>query len=145
MTIRGLQQKVAAALNKVEALVQHGCKVFAEDMLTTQNDLNNAVATAGRIAVVVVTPRFERDASGCDGGLPAGCELRVACIEAPALRGRRNGFTALDAAEAVAHALDSESIEWRSIEQTADERRGVVTATAEFGISIILTEPTKEN
>lgn len=145
MTIRDLQKKIADALRGVEALVQGGCKVFAEDMLTTQNDLSNAVATAGRIAVVVVTPRFERDASGCEGGLPAGCELRVACIEAPALRGRRNGFTALAAAEAVAHALDSESVEWRSIEQTADERRGVVTATAEFGISIILTEPTKEN
>ena len=145
MTIRDLQKHVASALNGVETLVQGGCKVFAEDMLTTQNDLNNAVATAGRIAVVVVTPRFERNASGCDGGIPAGCELRVACIEAPAMRGRRNGFTALDAAEAVAHALDSESIEWRSIEQTADERRGVVTATADFGISILLTEPTKEN
>ena len=145
MTIRDLQKKIADALRGVEALVQGGCKVFAEDMLTTQNDLNNAVATAGRIAVVVVTPSFERDASGCEGGLPAGCELRVACIEAPALRGRRNGFTALDAADAVAHALDSESIEWRSIEQTADERRGVVTATAEFGISIILAESTKEN
>ena len=145
MTIRDLQKKIADALCGVETLVQGGCKVFAEDMLTTQNDLDNSVATAGRIAVVVVTPRFERDASGCEGGLPAGCELRVACIEAPALRGRRNGFTALDAAEAVAHALDSESIEWRSIEQTADERRGVVTATAEFGISIILAESTKEN
>ena len=145
MTIRDLQQKIADALNGVEELVQHGCKVFAEDMLTTQDALNNAVATAGRIAVVVVTPRFERDASGCADGFPAGCDLRVACIEAPSQRGRRNGFTALDAAEAVAHALDSESIEWRSIEQTADERRGVVTATAEFGLTILLTEPTKEN
>ncbi len=144
MTIRDLQQKIADALNGVEALVQHGCKVFAEDLLTAQNALNNTVATAGKIAVVVVTPRLERDASGCADGFPAGCELRVACIEAPAQRSKRNGFTALDAAEAVAHALDSESIEWRSIDQTADERRGVVTATAEFGISIILTEPTTE-
>lgn len=145
MTIRDLQKSIAASLGAVEALAKGCCKVFAEDMLTTQNALNESVATAGRIAVVVTTPRFERDASGCDGGIPAGCELRVACIEAPALRGRRDGFTALAAAEAVAHALDSESVEWRSIEQTADERRGVVTATAEFGISIILTEPTKEN
>jgi hypothetical protein len=145
MTIRDLQQKIADALNGVEALVQHGCKVFAEDMLTTQDALNNAVATAGRIAVVVVTPRFERDASGCADGFPAGCDLRVACIEAPSQRGRRNGFTALDAAEAVAHALDSDSIEWRSIDQTADERRGVVTATAEFGLTIILTNPTERN
>ena len=145
MTIRDLQQKIADALNGVEELVQHGCKVFAEDMLTTQDALNNAVATAGRIAVVVVTPRFERDASGCADGFPAGCELRVACIEVPSLRGRRNGFTALDAAEAVAHALDSDSIEWRSIDQTADERRGVVTATAEFGLTIILTNPTERN
>ena len=65
MTIRDLQKKIADALRGIEALVQNGCKVFAEDMLTTQNDLNNAVATAGRIAVVMVTPRFERDASGC--------------------------------------------------------------------------------
>ena len=145
MAIRDLQKKIADALNGVEELVQHGCKVFAEDMLTTQDALNNAVATAGRIAVVVVTPRFERDASGCADGFPAGCELRVACIEAPSQRGRRNGFTALDAAEAVAHALDSDSIEWRSIEQTSDERRGVVTATAEFGLTIILTNPTERN
>ena len=145
MTVRELQAEIAAVLNGVEALVQHGCKVFAEDMLTTQDALNNAVATAGRIAVVVVTPRFERDASGCADGFPAGCELRVACIEAPSQRGRRNGFTALDAAEAVAHALDSDSIEWRSIDQTADERRGVVTATAEFGLTIILTNPTERN
>ena len=145
MTIRDLQKSIAASLSAVEALAKGGCKVFAEDMLTTQNDLNNAVATAGRIAVVVVTPRFERDASGCADGFPAGCELRVACIEAPSQRGRRNGFTALDAAEAVAHALDSDSIEWRSIEQTSDERRGVVTATAEFGLTIILTNPTERN
>jgi hypothetical protein len=138
MTIRDFQNQVVAALNGVAELTQHGCKVFAEDMLTTQNDLNNAVATAGRIAVVVVTPRFERDASGCEGGLPAGCDLRVACIEAPSQRGRRDGFTALAAAEAVAHALDGETFEWRSIVQTADERRGVATATAEFGVSIIL-------
>ena len=145
MTVKDLQKSVVDALNGVEALVQGGCKVFAEDMLTTQDALNNTVATAGRIAVVVVTPRFERDASGCADGFPAGCGLMVRCIEAPTQRSKRNGFTALDAAETVAHALDSESIEWRSIEQTADERRGVVTATAEFGISIVLTEPTKEN
>ena len=145
MTIRDLQKQIADVLNGVEALMQHGCKVFAEDMLTTQDALNNAVATAGRIAVVVVTPRFERDASGCADGFPAGCGLRVACIEAPTQRSKRNGFTALDAAEAVAHALDSGSIEWRSIDQSADERRGVVTATAEFGLTIILTEPTERN
>ena len=144
MTIRELQKTVSDVLNGIEALVQGGCKVFAEDMLTTQNALNNAVATAGNIAVVVVTPRFDRDASGCTDGFPAGCNLRVACIEAPAHRGRRNGFTALDAAETVAHALDSAEIEWRSIDQTSDERRGVVTATAEFGITVILTAPTNE-
>lgn len=138
MTIRDFQKKIADALAGVEELAQNGCKVFAEDMLTTQDALNSAVATAGRIAVVVVTPRFERDASGCEGGLPAGCDLRVACIEAPAQRAMRNGYTALAAAEAVAHELDGEMFEWRSIEQTADERRGVATATVEFGVSIIL-------
>ncbi len=58
MTIREFQNRIAAALNGVEALLKNGCKVFAEDMLTTQDALNNAVATAGKIAVVVVTPRL---------------------------------------------------------------------------------------
>ena len=145
MTIREFQGKIADALNGVEELVKHGCKVFAEDLLTTQDALNNAVATAGKIAVVVVTPRLERDASGCEDGVPAGCRLLVRCVEAPALRGRRQGFTALDAAEIVSHALDGGAIEWQDIDQTADSRTGTVTATAEFGVSIILTDPTKEN
>lgn len=145
MTIREFQNKIADALNGVEALGQNFCKVFAEDMLTTQNELNSAVATAGKIAVVVVTPRLERDASGYKEGIPAGCTLLVRCIEAPALRNRRQGFTALAAAEAVARELDGGIFEWRSIDQTADARTGTVTATAEFGVSIILTDPTKEN
>lgn len=145
MTIREFQEKIADALNGEECLLQNGCKVFAEDMLTTQNELNSAVATAGKIAVVVVTPRLERDASGYADGIPAGCTLLVRCIEAPALRNRRNGFTALAAAEAVARALDGGAFEWRMIDQTADAARGLVTATSEFGVSIILTDPTKEN
>lgn len=139
MTIRDFQNQVADALTGVEKLIQGGCKVFAEDALTTQNDLNNAVTTAGKIAVVVVTPRLERDASGCADGLPAGCTLLVRCIEAPALRARRQGLTALDVAETVSHALDGGSFEWRDIDQTADARTGTVTATAEFGVSMILT------
>lgn len=139
MTIRDFQSQVATELGAVAALVQNGCKVFAEDLLTAQNALNNAVATAGKIAVVVVTPRIERNgAGGSDGGFPSGVTLRVACIEAPAQRSKRNGFTALDAAEAVAHALDSASTCWLSIEQTADESRGVVTATAEFETTMLL-------
>ena len=50
MTIRDFQNKIAEDLNGVKELVQNGCVVFAEDMLTTQNELNSAVATAGRIA-----------------------------------------------------------------------------------------------
>ena len=55
MTIRDLQKQIADVLNGVEALVQHGCKVFAEDMLTTQDALNNAVATALFSASCVVS------------------------------------------------------------------------------------------
>ena len=139
MTIRDFQNQIVAALNGVAELTRHGCKVFAEDMLTTQNDLNNAVATAGKVAVVVVTPRIERNgAGGSDGGFPSGVTLRVACIEAPAQRSKRNGFTALAAAEAVARALDSAETVWLSIAQTADAQRGVETATAEFGATMAL-------
>lgn len=144
MTVKDFQKQIANALGGVEALVQGGCKVFAEDMLTTQNALNNAVVTAGRIAVVVVTPRLNRDAGGCADGLPSDVSLLVSCIEAPAHRDKRNGFTALDAAEIIAHELDGETVNWRSIEQRSDEARGVITATAEFGVSVILSNPTNE-
>ena len=46
MTIREFQRLVAQELEGVEALAQGGCKVFAEDMLTPQDALNGAVATA---------------------------------------------------------------------------------------------------
>ena len=138
MTIKDFQTQIANALNGVEALTQGGCKVFAEDMLTTQNALNNAVVTAGKIAVVVITPRIERNGGDVEDGFPSECSLLVSCIEAPVHRKARGGFTALDAAEAVAHALNSEMVNWRSIEQRSDEERGVVYATAEFGTTLIL-------
>lgn len=138
MTIRDFQNQIVAALNGVAELTRHGCKVFAEDMLTTQNDLNNAVATAGKVAVVVVTPRIERNGGNTEDGFPSDATLRVSCIEAPAQRGRRDGFTALAAAEAVARALDSAETVWLSIAQTADAQRGVMTATAEFGATMAL-------
>lgn len=139
MTIRQLQTQITEVLNGVEDLVKNHCKAIAEDALTVQNSIGQAVTNAGEIALVVVTPRAEIDASGW-AGIPVTVKLSVKCIESPALRSRRNGFTALDAAEMVALLLHGESMEFSSIEQTADSRTGTVVATVDFNTSIILAE-----
>lgn len=139
MRIRQLQQQIVEGLNGVETLVQHRCKAFAEDALTVQNAVGNAVTGAGEIAIVVVTPRGERDGDGCEAGVPVSLHVALRCIESPALRGRRDGFTALDAAEEAIHALDGNVLAFASIEQTADARTGTVTVSANFEISVILT------
>lgn len=139
MTIRELQTRVANALNEDDVLVQMGCRAFAEDALTVQNEISLAVSSSGKIALVVLTPRVDRDGSGVEDGIPVGVNLQIRCIETPATRSRRNGATALDAAEHLAHFMDDGQFEFTSIEQTADAVTGTVQATAEFGFSTILT------
>ena len=139
MKIRELQTSIADALNGDERLVQNGCTAVAEDALTVQNSIAQSVSGAGRIALVVLSPRAERDADGCLEGVPVTLHVVVRCIEAPALRNRRGGFTALDAAEAVVHALDGETLAFVSLGQTADVRTGTVTVSAEFTASVIIT------
>lgn len=145
MTIREIQQKIADALNGVEALVQGGCKAFAEDSQSIFYDVKTALE-AGNVCIVVVTPKVSRSASGCENGIPVEMEIAVQCSERPDLnRANADHLTALDAAEIVAHALDGEQFELASIEQWADERTRTVTATATFGFTPILTNPTERN
>ena len=144
MTIREIQQKIAGALNGVEALVQGGCKALAEDSQNVFFEVKQALEE-GNVCIVVVTPKVTRSASGTVGGIPAEMQIAVQCAERPDLNRAATGhLTALDASEVVAHALDGEQLELASIEQWADERTRTVTATATFVFNPILTEPTNE-
>ena len=138
MTIRELQEKVRDALNGVEELVKGGCKAFAEDVRATYDESETWIS-AGKVAVVVVTPRMARN--GCaQGGMPADTRLLVRCVEkAPLARVQQGVVRALDAAELVMHALDGDQFCWIETDQTADRKAGVITATATFDTSIILT------
>lgn len=138
MKIREFQQRVADALNGHEEFVQGGCKAFAEDQLDLVGGLNRQLSMARGIGVVVTTPEFSRN--GCrDGGIPVETRLSIVAMEKPAInRGRSGAITALDAAELVASALDGEQFNLTRIFQTADEQKGVVSATAEFNVQIVL-------
>ena len=141
MKIREFQKKISDGLNTVEELMQGGCKAFAEDSLSIMLGVEQQLQTAGGVAIVVTTPMLNRSASGCTDGIPAECQLKINCIEKPALNREAPGhLTALDAAEAVAHALDGETIEFASIEQYAEERTGTVVVTVAFGVDILLTQ-----
>ena len=140
MKIKEIQQKIAKALNGVEALVQGGCKAFAEDSQSIFFDVKTALE-AGNVCIVVVTPKASRSASGCDDGIPVEMQIAVQCSERPDLNRAAEGhLTALDAAEIVAHALDGDQFELESIEQWADERTRTVTATATFGLDVVLSQ-----
>ena len=65
MTIREIQKKIADALNGVEALVQGGCKAFAEDAQGVFFEVKQALE-AGNVCIVVVTPKATRSASGAE-------------------------------------------------------------------------------
>ena len=133
MTIRSLQESIVEALSACEALLQGGCKVFAEDTRTVY-DLADQCIQEGQVAVVVVTPDLERAGSGLsDEGLPFEGDIVVRCMERPPVAGAQGDvMRALDAAELVSHLLDGEIV---------DRREGVLTATASFGYDGILTPP----
>lgn len=139
MRIRELQNYVASLLNNDDTLIQNRCKAFAEDSLAVPNTVFSAIQTRGEIGIVVVTPRITSDGSRDVDGISADFQILVRCIEMPALRSRRNGYTALDAAAAVALILDGDEFSLESIDQTANERTGTVTATVELSYSNNLT------
>ena len=141
MTIFQFQHRIKDALNKCETLVQGGCRAFAEDTRTVYDEAEQWMSGGG-IALVVVTPRLTRNGCRADG-VPCDCRLTVKCMELPPVAAPDpNAMRALDAAETVAHALDSEAFEFQDIEQTVSPSRSgnpVVTATATFATTILLT------
>lgn len=126
------QRAVAARLNGVEALALGGCKALAEDALDAVSLVAEQLDAAGGVAVVVTTPRLDRDGCAADC-VPCEARLDVRCVERPALnRESPSHLTALDAAALVAAALDGPEFGFRSIDQRADEARGTLAATASF-------------
>ena len=141
MKIRELQEYLRDRLNAVEALVQGGCKAFSEDTRTVYDESAQFISEGG-VAVVVVTPKFARNGCRADG-IPCDARLLVRCMEQPPLAESSNAMRALDAAEIVAHALDSDVFLFQDIDQTVSTDRdgnSVVTATATFSTTLFLTK-----
>lgn len=147
MTIKAIQDEIAAKLNDSEALVQGGCKAFAEDSRDVY-DKAQQWTSGGRVALVVVTPRLQRNGSTLDGeGFPVDAPIYIRCIETAPIAPHSPAIRALDAAAIVAAELDGETLSvspvgnllFDSIEQTADQQRKVFTATVRFFYSFTLT------
>lgn len=139
MTLRQLQLQIAAILNGDEALLQGGCRAFAEDSHDVVQEVATHLQQAGGVALVVLTPSAERNGFS-KKGLPARLDgVAVSAVEIPALnRLDPSRMTALQAAQRAAHLLDGRTLEWRSLRQDAGGD-GTLTVRAEFGISVILT------
>ena len=142
MKIRELQEYLRDRLNEVEALVQGGCKAFAEDTRTVYDESTQFMSEGG-VAVVVVTPKFARNGCSADR-IPCASRLLIRCMEKPPVAAENsNALRALDAAEIVAHALDSDVFLFQDIDQTVSTDRdgnSVVTATVSFSTTIYLTK-----
>lgn len=142
MTIRELQECLKDRLNAVEALVQGGCRAFAEDTRTVYDESAQFISEGG-VAVVVVTPKFARNGCSADG-IPCDSRLQIRCMEKPPVATENsNALRALDAAELVAQALDSDVLLFQDIGQAVSTDRDgntVVTATASFSTTICLTK-----
>ncbi len=138
MKVRELQQDVVDALNGVEALVQGGCRAFAEDSRKVYDEAGQWTQT-GKVALVVVTPDMQRNGDSASG-IPAETQLLVQCSEKPAVARSQPGvLTALDAAELVMRELDGSQLCWLSTRQTIDRQAGVLTATVTFATTVILS------
>ena len=136
MKIREFQTGVAELINGIEELVKGGCKAFAEDSLTVQNDVKNALTTAAGVAIAVTTPDLTRngDAIGC---IPCDSPMAVRVMEMPSLnRANPDHLTAMDAAEIIARELDGGQFCFNRIRQSVDERSGVLTAEVSFNTTI---------
>ena len=139
MKIKELQEKIADALNGVEELVQGGCKAFAEDSMTVQNDIHQQLAGKGGVAICIVTPTVSKSGERMDG-IAAEYALAIQCSEKPELNRKMSGhLTALDAAEVVAASLDGEQFSFIDIRQTGDEKTRTVTATVNLNFSGVIS------
>ena len=139
MTISELQHYVKCRLNKAEALVQGGCKAFAEDTRSVYDESNQWIS-GGKVALVVVTPDMTRNGIA-ENGIPMETKLLVRCVEMAPIASS-HVMRALDVAELVGHELDGSTFNLESIRQTADERSKTITATATFNVTVHLTKPT---
>ena len=138
MTIFEFQNLLTADLNGTEKLVQSGCKAFAEDTRNVYNESEQFISSGG-IALVVVTPRLTRTGGTTDHGIPVEGDILIRCIERAPLAKNKATIRALDAAEIVAHSLDNDGLEFKSIDQSVSPHGDTITATVTFSCAFILT------
>lgn len=138
MTIFEFQKLLTADLNGTEALVQSGCKAFAEDTRTVYNESEQFVSSGG-VALVVVTPHLSRTGGNTDCGIPVEGDILVRCIERAPLSKNKSTLRALDAAEIVAHSLDDGGLEFKTIDQSVSPHGDTITATVTFSCALVLT------
>ena len=138
MTIFEFQKLLTADLNGSDKLVQGGCKAFAEDTRTVYNESEQFVSSGG-VALVVVTPRLTRAGGNTDYGIPVEGEILVRCIERAPLSKNKSTLRALDAAAIVAHSLDDDGLEFKSIDQSVSPHGDTITATVTFSCAFVLT------
>jgi hypothetical protein len=143
MTIFELQKLLTDDLNDIEALIQSGCKAFAEDTRTVYNESDQFVSSGG-VALVVVTPRLTRTGGNTASGIPVEGDILVRCIERAPLAKNKATIRALDAAEIVAHSLDDDGVEFKSIDQSVSPHGDTITATVTFSCAFVLT-PNERN
>jgi hypothetical protein len=143
MTIFEFQKLLTADLNGTEKLVQSGCKAFAEDTRTVYNESEQFISSGG-VALVVVTPRLSRTGGNTDYGIPVEGDILIRCIERAPLAKNKATLRALDAAEIVAHSLDDDGLEFKSIDQSVSPHGDTITATVTFSCAFVLT-PNERN
>lgn len=128
-----IQNYVIDLLKDNQKLVKGGCEFFAEDTHDVY-DRAKVCASAGKLAVVVVSPKFTKNGA-CEDKIPVDGTLLVRVVEAAALVAEHPDYLrALDAAWIIAGLLDSPTIDFIDVDQTADPKGELYTATASFHV-----------
>ncbi len=140
MTLLQLQQQIADVLNDDETLAQGGCRAFAEDSRTVEQDVAERLQQVGGVAAVVSTTAG-RPAGRLGGGIQIDVDIAVSAAEIPAIsRMDPSRMTALQAMQRAILLLDGPELEFTGFRQDFNEQAGLATATCDFTTQVALTE-----
>lgn len=146
MNLRDYQLSIATTLDADPDLKKGGCKAMAEDSLAIGAALKQQLQSLKGVALVVMTPSANKIGAAVPGWIPVELpDLTISCIEMPAVnRGRAGAMTALEAAQRVVALLDSPKCSFKSIQQSADETTGALSANAIFSTTTFIPTTTQQ-